>query len=50
MEVLLDMRRRLGWVNELPRHGPGYREKLDKLDDKPRIEDDVEVFYLYICE
>ena len=43
MEVLLEMRQQLGWINELPRHGPGFREKMAKLQDKPRIEDNVEV-------
>ena len=36
--MLLAMRRALGWVTEIPRHGPDTREKMDKLKDAPEDE------------
>ncbi|KAH9496161.1 Dynein heavy chain 6, axonemal [Bulinus truncatus] len=31
--MLTEMRKQLGWVNEIPRHGPGTKKKLEKLKD-----------------
>ena len=42
-EVLKQMRRRLGWVTELPRHGAGCKVEIEKLLESPDIEEDEEV-------
>ena len=42
-ETILSLRKRLGWVVDLPRHGPGGREAMDKLQDKPDPDKNVEV-------
>lgn len=34
-EKLIDMRKKLGWVVEIPRHGPDTRKMMDKLKDEP---------------
>ena len=51
------MRKKLHWVSELPRHGPGCRAAMEKLYEKPQKmedEDDVGVGkfqqdYIMIC-
>ena len=40
VETVIEMRKALGWVVEIPRHGPGCREALDNLKDKPVITED----------
>lgn len=30
---LIEMRRLLGWVTEIPRHGPGVKKKMESLKD-----------------
>ena len=37
------MRKKLGWVTELPRHGQGCKEAINKLMDKPAPAHGVEV-------
>ncbi|CAG5136730.1 unnamed protein product, partial [Candidula unifasciata] len=53
LEVLLEMRKKIGWVVDIPRHGPSSKEKMCKLKDIPHTnketentkEDDGEFFY-----
>ena len=35
---LLEMRQRLGWVTDIPRHGPDCKKDMLKLSDKPLTE------------
>ena len=37
---VLSMPRALGWVVEIPRHGPGCRQALENMDDKPKIDEE----------
>ena len=32
---LMEMRQKLGWVTEIPRHGPDCKKDMEKLRDKP---------------
>ena len=41
--TVLEIRADLGWINELPRHGPGSRKAMDALQDKPDPDTDLEV-------
>ena len=41
-EVIIAMRKSLGWITEIPRHGPGCKEKMAKLKDKPVDQNDEE--------
>ncbi|XP_035825271.1 dynein heavy chain 6, axonemal [Aplysia californica] len=38
LETLIEMRTSLGWVLDIPRHGPDTREKMEKLSDIPEDE------------
>ena len=35
---LIEMRQRLGWVTDIPRHGPDCKKDMGKLSDKPLTE------------
>lgn len=37
-DQLILMRKQLGWVTDIPRHGPGTREAMEKIKDFPEIE------------
>ena len=39
VESVLGLRRALGWVVEIPRHGPGCRQALEQMQDKPQQDD-----------
>ncbi|GFS25387.1 dynein heavy chain 1, axonemal [Elysia marginata] len=41
-DQLVAMRQALGWVSEIPRHGPDTREKMEKLKDIPEDEKEAE--------
>lgn len=43
VEVVLGFREKLGWLNKLPRHGPGSRKAMDAIQDKPDPEKHPEV-------
>ena len=46
MDTLLGMRESLGWVVDIPRHGPDTREKMATLKDIP---EDEKVSNLFLC-
>ena len=45
IEVITEMRKKIGWKTEIPRHGPGCKTKMDTLQDKPDTDEDEEVCY-----
>ena len=43
IEVICEMRKKLHWVAELPRHGPGCMAAMEKLYEKPEMDDEDEI-------